>query len=98
MKIELQTLSICTQRKEQLTTGDNCPEETADKYELIRDASRSNSADPSSSASQHGFYFILNQILTIRDRSLHYHFIYTREMQDTLRGQQLELLSWAPLL
>lgn len=72
---------------------DNCPEETADKYEPIRDALRSNSANPSSSASQHGFYFILNQILTNGDGSLHYHFIYTREMQDTLHGQQLELLS-----
>lgn len=98
MKIKLQTLSVCSQQKGQPTAGDNCPEETADKYEPTRDASRSNSANPSSSAFQHRFYFILNQILTIRDRSLHDHFIYTSEMQDTLCGQQLKLLSRAPLL
>lgn len=89
MRINLQPLSLCTQQKEQQTTGDNCPGEAANKYELVQAAS----ANLSSSASQHGFYFILNQMLTNGDCSLHYHFIYTREMQDTLHGQQLELLS-----
>jgi hypothetical protein len=82
-KINLQALSLFTQQKEQQTTGDNCPKETADKYELLQDASRSKSANLSSSASQHGFYFILNQILINVHCSLHYHFIYTGEMQDT---------------
>lgn len=69
------------QQKEQQTIGDTCQRQRTNKYELH---ARSNSAKSSSSTSQHGFYFILNQILINGEHSLNHRFIYTREMQDTL--------------
>ena len=84
------SLSLSTQQKELQTIGDNCQRGRTHKYKL---PARSNSAKSSSSTSQHGFYFILNQILINGEHSLNHHFIYTREMQDTLSGEGMEWLS-----
>lgn len=84
------SLSLSTQQKELQTIGDNCQRERTHKYKL---PARSNSAKSSSSTSQHGFYFILNQMLINGEHSLNHHFIYTREMQDTLSGEGMEWLS-----